>query len=188
VRELAILDAAEKLLAEGFEPVTVEQIAQGAGLTRAALYFYFGSKQEVLTALVARTMSVIVDEAHIAADEVDSPPRDTFARAVKRTEAQWLEHGVIMRAAVDYSPFIPAVGKLWRDTVETYIESAATVLIRAGIPDRDGPTGAHEIARALCWMTERSFYMAVTQAPPRPELSEISRTSLELWRMAIESF
>ncbi|MFC9250253.1 helix-turn-helix domain-containing protein [Amycolatopsis thailandensis] len=32
-------------------------IAKGAGISRGSLYFYFGSKQEVLAALVARTVA-----------------------------------------------------------------------------------------------------------------------------------
>src|ERR1700754_4407343 len=54
----AILDAAEVLLErERAEPMTVESIARGAGILRGSLYFYFGSKQEVLVALVARTVA-----------------------------------------------------------------------------------------------------------------------------------
>ncbi|MGJ5691939.1 helix-turn-helix domain-containing protein, partial [Streptomyces pratensis] len=55
VRERAILDTCEALLAhKGYDAMTVGDVAQGAGITRGALYFYFGSKQEVVTALVAR--------------------------------------------------------------------------------------------------------------------------------------
>jgi AcrR family transcriptional regulator len=186
LRELAILDAAEKLLErDGFEPITVEQIAKGAGITRGALYFYFGSKQEVLTALVARTMEVIVEAATIAGDDVDSPPADTIRRAMKRTEQQWRDHRVVMCAAVDYAPFIPDINALWRGTVETYIASTAKVLVRAGLPDDDSPTGATKTAHALCWMTERNYYIAVTQAPPKPDLGDVSETSLGLWLRSI---
>lgn len=186
LREKAILDAAEKLLErEGFEPITVDQIASGAEITRGTLYFYFSSKQGLLTALVARTMEVIVAEADIAGDDVESRPADTIAQSIKRTEQQWRDHGVVMCAAVDYAPFIPEINTLWRSTVETYITSAAKVLARAGLADDGSPTGATRTAQALCWMTERNYYIAVTQSPPRPDLSDVSETSLGLWLWAI---
>ncbi|MEU7227701.1 TetR/AcrR family transcriptional regulator [Streptomyces chrestomyceticus] len=57
VRERAILDTCEALPAhKGYDAMTVGDIAQGAGITRGALYFCFGSKQEAVTALVARTV------------------------------------------------------------------------------------------------------------------------------------
>jgi TetR/AcrR family transcriptional regulator, ethionamide resistance regulator len=47
LREQAILDTAERLLAApGYEAMTMADIAAGTGVTRGALYPYFGSKQE----------------------------------------------------------------------------------------------------------------------------------------------
>lgn len=183
LRETAILDAAEALLdRDGVESVTVEQIAKGAGITRGALYFYFGSREEVVTALVARTMKVIVEDARLAGEEVDVEPLETIVRAAARTEKQWIDHGVVMRAAVDYSPFIPEVSKLWRGTVETYIDSMAKVLVRAGVPDRKGPKGARRLATALCWATERNFYMEATGGG---DLKAARQAAVELWRRTI---
>ncbi len=49
-----ILRAAEALFGRaGFEGTTVRRIAQDCGLTNAALYYYFTSKQDILNALVA---------------------------------------------------------------------------------------------------------------------------------------
>jgi TetR/AcrR family transcriptional regulator, ethionamide resistance regulator len=183
LREQAILDAAEALLdREGVESMTVEQIAQGAGITRGALYFYFGSKQEVLTALVARTVQVIAEDARAAAQDLDVDPIRAIERAAERTEHHWREHGVVMRAAVEYMPFIAEVAALWRGTVETYIEEMTKVLIRAGLPSRGGATSARSLATALCWSTERSFYIA---AIGDGDLRAARRRSLELWKRAI---
>jgi hypothetical protein len=46
LRERQILDAVEKLQAtRGYADMTVGDIAEAAGITRGALYFYFASKQ-----------------------------------------------------------------------------------------------------------------------------------------------
>lgn len=186
LREAAILDAAEGLLdREGVESVTVEEIANGAGISRAALYFYFGSKQEVVAALVARTMKTLLADAQWVADEVDVPPEQAIKRAVVRTEEQWAEHGVVMRAAVDYSPFIPEVGRLWYGTVETYIEALAKVLVRAGIPAGRGAKSAHSLATALSWATERNFYIASSGGGR--DLRAACLRCLELWNQTLSS-
>jgi AcrR family transcriptional regulator len=185
LREAAILDAAEDVLdREGVESVTVEEIAKRAGISRGAFYFYFGSKEEVLTALVERTMKTLLDDAEWAADDVDANPEETIEGVMTRTQRQWKEHGVVMRAAVDYSPFIPEVGELWRGTVETYIEALAKVLVRAGVPAGRGVTSAHNLATALSWATERNFYIAATKGR---SLRAACSTCMQLWRQTLSS-
>jgi hypothetical protein len=72
IREQEILDAAENLLAKlGYQDMTVNEIAEAAGITRGALYFYFASKQAVVTALVARTVQELRDKAQ----STKTPPR-----------------------------------------------------------------------------------------------------------------
>lgn len=185
VREAAILDAAENLLdREGVEPVTVEAIANGAGISRGALYFYFGSKEEIVTALVARTVEVIREVTRLAADEVHDDPVKTIERTVNRVERLWKEHGVVMRAAVDYTPFIPDVSDLWKGTLEASIDSLTKVLLRAGVPNIRGPRGARALTTALCWATERNFYIA---AAGDGSLRDAGRRSLELWIRTIQA-
>jgi AcrR family transcriptional regulator len=108
LREQAILDTAEVCLErESPDTMTVEAIATGAGISRGSLYFYFyfGSKQDVLTALVARTVAVLTVDARAASGDVGSSPQDIVRNA--RTEKMWREHGRVMRAAVDLSSAVP---------------------------------------------------------------------------------
>ncbi|NBH03764.1 TetR/AcrR family transcriptional regulator [Amycolatopsis sp. SID8362] len=181
LREQAILDTAEALLdREHVEPMTVETIAKGAGISRGSLYFYFGSKQEVLTALVARTVAVLGQDA--ASVDAGADPEETARASVRLTERMWRDHGPVMRAAVDLSPTVPEIARLWHDTVAAYAEAMTGVLLRAGLPTGDGPTGAAAVARALCWMTERVFYHA-SRSPG--DLDAAAETCAELWRRTI---
>jgi AcrR family transcriptional regulator len=172
----AILDAAEVLLErEHAEPMTVESIAKGAGILRGSLYFYFGSKQEVLTALVARTVA----QLHMAdPSDLNVPVRDTVRRAVETTARTWREHGTVMRAAVEFGPEVPAIAQLWQDTIANNTKVMARVLVGAGLPDDAGPTGAEALAQALCWMTERNFYHASTQSGG---LDRMTETMVDIW-------
>jgi AcrR family transcriptional regulator len=55
IRRDQILDAASELfVAKGFESATVDEIAEKAGLSKGAIYWYFKSKLEILLGLAER--------------------------------------------------------------------------------------------------------------------------------------
>jgi len=71
-RRSEILDAAEVLYAkQGWETVTVDQVARGARLSRALVYVYFKDKQELLFAIGERAMTLLRDR-FIAASAAQS--------------------------------------------------------------------------------------------------------------------
>jgi TetR/AcrR family transcriptional regulator, ethionamide resistance regulator len=160
VRERQILDAAEKLLAtRGYAHMTVADIAAASGITRGALYFYFASKQDVLTALVARTVQALQEKSGAALADT-APVDEVISTALERTARLWREHGPVMRAAVDVSSTVPEIDQLWTGTADVFIEAITAVLKRGGVPPGEGPGDAAALGRALCWMIERSFYQA----------------------------
>jgi len=178
VRERAILDTCEALLVQqGYDAMTVGDIARGAGITRGALYFYFGSKQEVVTALVARTVEHLWkrSEATARTDE----PRQAIAVALERTVELWNEHGLVMRTAIDLSLTVPEIGALWKHTADLFIAAITAVLERAGVQAGAAPDQAPAMARALCWMIERTFYHASQES--REKLQEAAATCAHIW-------
>src|ERR1700732_2270202 len=67
-RRAEILDAAEALYAkQGWDVVTVDQVARGARLSRALVYVYFKDKQELLFAIGERAMTLLRDRFVAAA-------------------------------------------------------------------------------------------------------------------------
>jgi TetR/AcrR family transcriptional regulator len=61
-RRTEILDAAEALYAkEGWDLVTVDQVARSARLSRALVYVYFKDKEEILFAIGERAMGLLRD-------------------------------------------------------------------------------------------------------------------------------
>jgi AcrR family transcriptional regulator len=67
-RRAEILDAAEALYAQqGWESVTMDQVARGARLSRALVYVYFKDKQELLFAVGERAMVLLRDRFVAAA-------------------------------------------------------------------------------------------------------------------------
>jgi AcrR family transcriptional regulator len=178
LRERAILDTCEALLADkGYDAMTVGDIAQGAGITRGALYFYFGSKQEVVTALVARTVEHLWERSRATAEADD--PREAIASAMRRTVELWNDHGLVMRTAIDLSVTVPEIGALWNRTADLFIAAITAVLERAGVQPGGKPKQASAMARALCWMIERNFYHASQES--RESLQNTSATCEHIW-------
>ncbi|GAA1619092.1 TetR/AcrR family transcriptional regulator [Kribbella sancticallisti] len=171
LREKAILDAAEELLGrDGIELMTVESIANRAGISRAALYFYFGSKLDVLTALVKRTVDAMAEQADVA-QAAESSADDVITASVRHTADLWREHGLVLRAAVDLASGAPEIRGLWTGTVTRYAAAMTEVLSRASRPDP-------AMAEALCWMTERTFYWASVNGD---DLDRTAETCAQIW-------
>ncbi|VVJ17239.1 Transcriptional regulator [Amycolatopsis camponoti] len=182
LREAKLLEVLEELLAvKSFDALTTNDIAERAGLSRASMYFYFSSKQEALVALFAKTVEALHEKSRAAADD-PAAPRDAIATALRRTRERWHEHGLIMRVAIDQSSAIPELGALWMETADIFIAAIATILVRAGVPDEEGPDGARAIAGALCWMIERTFYHASAVSPAA--LDQASETCRVVWLRA----
>lgn len=80
---LAIMTATQNLLCElSVREVTVEAIARAAGITRSNFYYYFDSKYDVLTTIMAEAAREL--RARIAAD-TGPPVEASPARAIVRT-------------------------------------------------------------------------------------------------------
>jgi AcrR family transcriptional regulator len=72
----------------GFSPVSVTDIAKRAGMTPAAVYYHFPTKEDVLLALVRRTGDAITD---LCTSEVDAAGGDGAAIALVDRFLAWLE-------------------------------------------------------------------------------------------------
>ncbi|UKD54416.1 TetR/AcrR family transcriptional regulator [Amycolatopsis sp. FU40] len=178
LRERAILDAAEQQLnSTGGACMTVATIAQEAGITRGALYFYFGSKNEVLAALVERTVAKLRAEVD-AVDAAASAPGEAVRRGIGQTARMWREHGTVMRTAVELSPSVPAIDQAWRSAVVALADTMRGVAERAGLPSGT----AAEVASALVWMTERVFYQAFAAGS---SLDDAAATLTRVWLSAL---
>jgi AcrR family transcriptional regulator len=71
-----ILDAALELFSEhGFDGTTLQQIADRLGLTKAALYYHFRSKDDLLRALIAPAIADLDALLNADEQEADTPAR-----------------------------------------------------------------------------------------------------------------
>src|SRR5271157_3074866 len=60
---LKILDTAERLFGEeGYQPVSLRHITAAAGVNLASIHYHFGSKEELLDALIERRATPVNEE------------------------------------------------------------------------------------------------------------------------------
>ncbi len=72
-RERQMLDVAEEVFAEqGYAAVSMEEIAERVGLSKPMLYEYFGSKEGLLLATIARARGELREATSQAASEAES--------------------------------------------------------------------------------------------------------------------
>ena len=92
----AILEAAKLLfMQEGFRGISMRQIAEAVGVTKAALYYHFKDKEELFVAIVEQylvAMSILIDE-------VTDSSQDTRAKLGNWCTASWHSHPNSVRSS-----------------------------------------------------------------------------------------
>ena len=74
-REDLILNAVDRLLARyGYKKMTVEDVANEAGIGKGTVYLHFPSKEEVVLSHVDRIVRRLVERLQIIADNDTAPP------------------------------------------------------------------------------------------------------------------
>lgn len=62
-RDQILAAAAELFVSRGYAGTTTREIAEGAGLRQASIYYHFGSKEEILAVLLERSVQDRVEQA-----------------------------------------------------------------------------------------------------------------------------
>lgn len=74
VRRDEILDAAEQLfVTKGFDGTSTGDILERVGIARGTLYYHFGSKEEILDAMIGRMTETLLKKAGRIAAQKDKP-------------------------------------------------------------------------------------------------------------------
>jgi AcrR family transcriptional regulator len=187
LKQMAILDTAEQLLAERtLAEVSVDDLAAGADISRSGFYFYFGSKEEALMALVERTASDLQAETERWLGELEDDPRAAIEQALRATARQWREHAAMLRATVEAGAAIAELQEVWQAVQERFVAATAAKIAdereRGRAPAGPAP---RQLATALVYMTERCFYMTTLGLQPSLGGREIVAVLTELWMRAI---
>jgi AcrR family transcriptional regulator len=96
VREQQMLDSAEKVFGQrGYQLASMNEIAAGAGISKAMLYSYFESKEQLYVACVERNRARLFDRAEAEVMKAPDPATglETFARVYFDHIEEWREIG-----------------------------------------------------------------------------------------------
>lgn len=102
-RESAILDAASALFASnGFDAVSTRKIAADAGVSEGTLFNYFGSKNDLLLAVLTRLYTAMTEQAQLGISGImDSRARLLFL-AQNHVDAVSAKQSLILRLLHQY--------------------------------------------------------------------------------------
>ncbi len=93
-----ILEAAEKVFAEkGFRGATTEDIAQQAEFSVGTLYNFFGSKEELYTAVLIERVEQVLQLVTEIFSRTDLDPVRAIERYIERKAEFFTEHGPFFR-------------------------------------------------------------------------------------------
>src|SRR5581483_7516693 len=105
-----ILDSAQNLIAEqGYAATSVRDIIAAAGVNLAAIHYHFGSKEDLLAAVVARKAGPVNEERLALLDKLEAQSGKRPPSVRKVLEAWFLP----MAEAADRDPsFVRLMGRL----------------------------------------------------------------------------
>jgi AcrR family transcriptional regulator len=183
LKEQAILETAERLFSERpLAGVSVDELAQGAGISRSAFYFYFASKEDVLITVAERVSRELEEEVTRRLEGVADDPRAAISAAIEAVADQWRKHGPLLRAAVDAWGSVAPVREAWEGVIARFVEGT-TATVEAERRRGAAKPGAAtlQLVTALTWMNERCFYTSFAGIDPSLAEDELVPTLTEIW-------
>jgi AcrR family transcriptional regulator len=171
-RELAIRKTLETLLeTEAYNEISIDDLARGAGISRPTFYFYFGSKEAVLLALVAEIVLEADSTSDLARAAIEQDPRRFLREALSAYVMAFGRHRGVIIACDQAAATNPRVRELWNLIRGRWVEMATEAIVaeRKRI-DLPGLLPARELAIALLSMNEGVLYSMF--AGHQPSISE----------------
>ncbi len=188
--EEAICEAAERLMAaRPFAELSVADVIEEAGVSRASFYFYFGSKYALLARLAERISTSVFGFGRSWFDGVgEAAAHAELTEAVGGAFQTWSEHAPVLRALIEAGPGGEETAQLWEQLMERFTDAATARIERdraSGAAPADRPD-ARTLAASLVWMTERALYLSISGGEPAFDDRERAVATLaEVWWRAI---
>ena len=187
--EVTILHATEALLAEvPVAKLSVAQIIERAGVSRATFYFYFGSKYAVITALLKSVMDEMYQQIQPFVEPgPDMTDQDAIRASLEGGARVWAEHRYVLRATSEHWVDVPELRELWTGMLHRFTDAVALGIDR-GREAGEMPPGAdgRSLAATLLWGTERAFHVAgLGLDDDLPDEDAVAETLIAIWLGAL---
>jgi AcrR family transcriptional regulator len=177
----SLLDGARDLVEElPWSHVSVELIAERAGLTRSGFYKHFPDKHALLVALIEEVGSELTAVPAAWQNSAAGDPRELLREAVAALVDKFHRHGRLVRALADEASTNDVLGARYAGLGATLCEAVAKRIARDNASGHSTIGDPEEVAAALVWMNERFLLMRFGQRP----LGDPDRTAAalaEIW-------
>lgn len=119
----------------GFDQARVEDIAARAGISKAGVYLYFNSKEDLLRALIEREIAPIARMARKLAEEGVGDPATTLGAIIAGVNAVISNPRIfaVPRIVLSVSGRFPEIGDYYRRHVVEEALGAMEILHKAGV-------------------------------------------------------
>lgn len=146
-----LLSAMEALLARGetFSSVSVERLAEAAGISRATFYVHFRDKAELVRHLVEQVRSEIVAAAGRWFEDASFTTREDIKQTLRGIIGVYRTHHVILSAMTQMAPSDVEVAKLSRRMLEELCMESRKAVSQLGAAGRGNPKATELIADIL---------------------------------------
>lgn len=115
-------------------------------MSRPGVYFYFGSIEELLVALVRRGLSELIQSLESVPIPTDATPAEVLEIGLRRTAEGWRSHGPVLRTALEHAYRVPGVHEQWRMLVDRGVDLYVALMNwAADLAGRPAPDG--DVAR-----------------------------------------
>ena len=182
--ELRVLAAVEELLAAGnsYVELSVQDLADAAGIARSTFYVHFSDKSELLVRLAEATMADIF----AAGERWMTGPREggpgELRRVGRQIIADYRRHEPLLRAVGAATSYDPVVAAWWHGRIRAFIDVTVQRLEqdqRDGAVDRD--VAARPTAAMVVWSIERTVSMTVAVTGPAGDDELADALSRGIW-------
>lgn len=178
-----LLDATAGLLSAG-EPLkrlSISRIVDSAGMSRAAFYLHFRSKETLIRALAEREISSWIAFATPTLDR-STVSRTALRKLAVRIIEVYRAHSGVLSGIIELAEYDEETRRAWRETMHSIAErfEAALRLWRPELPEAE----AAILARVIAWAGERFLHQEVRDAgTDHDELLTGALTEL-VWKLA----
>jgi AcrR family transcriptional regulator len=127
-----IVDAALEVFAEkGFAAAKLDDIARKAGISKATLYLYFDTKDEIFRAVAQWEVASVIEALERQVEGADAPFAEIAPRLLARAAAMMKGGRVpaIARMVIGESRNFPDLARIWHDDVVARVIGIVTGMI-----------------------------------------------------------
>lgn len=170
------MDAALRSFAsQGYRATRLDEVAEAAGLTKGAIYYYFESKEDLFRRTIQVRHQAIFAEIESVLEEEGGPASVRLRLALRRIWRHWMEPGsgqTIRLLLGEVSVEFPALFRMWAQEGPIHGWSLIRELIEEGIreggfrPDVDPEVSARLIVSGLMLQATLHVHLGLDDLAP----------------------